>query len=131
MNWLCCFLLLLQAILAFDYGRGAVVLDQKQTRLSFFQHAKCTYTYEVAVHTARGARSTASDGFHVHALVSLLLKPPCLTNFSSFKSSRMTLVFCTFLLKSSFWMDLQFLITFFSKQSKRYSITFVVVHVYI
>ena len=79
MNWLCCLLALLQAILALDYSRGAVVLDQQQTRLSFIQHAKCTYTYEVAVHTARGARSTASDGFRVHALVSLFLK----TYFSS------------------------------------------------
>lgn len=138
MNWLCCLLALLQAILALDYSRGAVVLDQKQTRLSFIQHAKCTYTYEVAVHTARGARSTASDGFRVHALVSLFLKtyfsstlhPPCPTNFSSFKSSCMTVVFCTLLLKSSFWMDLQFWITFFSQQSTRYSITYVVVPIY-
>ena len=118
MNWLCCLLALLQAILALDYSRGAVVLDQQQTRLSFIQHAKCTYTYEVAVHTARGARSTASDGFRVHALVSLFLKtyfsstppPPRPTNFSSFKSSCMTVVFCT-LLKSSFWMDLQFFLS--------------------
>lgn len=120
MNWLCCLLALLQAILALGYSRGAVVLDQKQTRLSFIQHAKCTYTYEVAVHTARGARSTASDGFRVHALVSLFLK----TYFSC-----MTVVFCT-LLKSSFWMDLQFWITFFSQQSTRYSITYVVVPIY-
>ena len=29
----------------------------------------CTYDYEVSVHTARGAQSTASDGYRVHALV--------------------------------------------------------------
>ena len=30
----------------------------------------CTYDYEVSVHTARGAKSIASEGYRVHALVS-------------------------------------------------------------
>ena len=29
----------------------------------------CTYDYEVSVHAARGAQSTAHDGYQVHALV--------------------------------------------------------------
>ena len=29
----------------------------------------CTYDYEVSVHAARGAQSTASDGYQLHALV--------------------------------------------------------------
>lgn len=70
MNWLCCFVILLEAILALDYSRAAVVLEQRERGLSFVQHTTCTYAYEVAVHTARGAHSTASDGFQLHALVS-------------------------------------------------------------
>ena len=30
----------------------------------------CTYDYEVSVNTARGAKSTASEGYRIHALVS-------------------------------------------------------------
>ena len=33
------------------------------------QLTKCTYDYEVTVYTARGAKSTLSDGYQVHALV--------------------------------------------------------------
>ena len=66
-------MILLEAFLTLTYSRAAVVLEQKQQRLSFAQDTTCTYTYEVAVHTARGAHSTASDGFQVHALVSSLL----------------------------------------------------------
>ena len=42
-----------------------------QRHLSLVPYAKCTYSYEVAVHTTRGSHSTESDGFQVHALVSL------------------------------------------------------------
>lgn len=30
----------------------------------------CTYDYEVSVNTARGAKSTASEGYRIHVLVS-------------------------------------------------------------
>ena len=30
----------------------------------------CTYDYEVSVNTARGSKSTASEGYRIHALVS-------------------------------------------------------------
>ena len=30
----------------------------------------CTYDYEVSVNTATGAKSIASEGYHIHALVS-------------------------------------------------------------
>ncbi len=49
---------------------GAAFKELKEKRLSFVQHSKCTYSYEVAVHTARGSKSTEVDGFQVHALVS-------------------------------------------------------------
>ena len=39
----------------------------KELQLSHL--TKCTYDYEVTVHTARGAKSTLSDGHQVHALV--------------------------------------------------------------
>ena len=54
-------------ILAFDYSWGSMY----QRHLSLVPLAKCTYSYEVAVHTTRGSHSTESDGFQVHALVSL------------------------------------------------------------
>ena len=43
------------------------VVNQKVLHLS--QLTKCTYNYEVTVYTARGAKSTLSDGYQVHALV--------------------------------------------------------------
>ena len=43
------------------------VIKEKALQLS--QLTKCTYDYEVSVHTARGAKSTLSDGYQVHALV--------------------------------------------------------------
>lgn len=42
-------------------------VQEKALRLSHL--TKCTYDYEVSVHTARGAKSTLSDGYQVHALV--------------------------------------------------------------
>ena len=44
------------------------VIKEKVLQLS--QLTKCTYDYEVTVYTARGAKSTLSDGYQVHALVS-------------------------------------------------------------
>ena len=44
------------------------IIREKELQLS--QLTKCTYDYEVTVHTARGAKSTLSDGYQVHALVS-------------------------------------------------------------
>jgi len=60
-HFLVCMLLLHVASL-----RGNVV-QEKVLQLS--QLTKCTYEYEVTVHTARGATSTLSDGYQVHALV--------------------------------------------------------------
>lgn len=70
MNWLCCFLILLEFILAVDHNRAAVLLEQRQKRLLLAHQVSCTYDYEVAVHTARGAHCTAGEGFQLHALVS-------------------------------------------------------------
>lgn len=61
------FALILEIILMIRHARAAAVLGQ---RLSFVKQSTCTYDYEVAVHTARGTRTTASEGFHLHALVS-------------------------------------------------------------
>ena len=71
MNWLCCFVILLEVILAVDRSKAAVLLEQRQKRLLFVHQASCIYDYEVTVHTARGAHSTtAGEGFQLHALVS-------------------------------------------------------------
>ena len=43
------------------------VVNEKVLQLS--QLTKCSYDYEASVHTARGAKSTLSDGYQVHALV--------------------------------------------------------------
>ena len=45
----------------------AKTIERTFLRLSYL--TTCTYDYEVSVHTARGAQSTASDGYQVHALV--------------------------------------------------------------
>ena len=45
----------------------AKVVNEKVLQLSHL--ARCTYDYEVTVYTARGAKSTLSDGYQVHALV--------------------------------------------------------------
>ena len=70
MDWHCWFLLLLQLLAVTFIKTAASSKEQKEKRLSFVQHSKCTYSYEVAVHTARGSKSTESDGFQIHALVS-------------------------------------------------------------
>ena len=41
----------------------------KEKVLQLSHLSKCTYDYEVTVYTARGAKSTLSDGYQVHALV--------------------------------------------------------------
>jgi len=56
------------------------VIQEKVLQLSHL--TKCTYDYEVTVYTARGAKSTLSDGYQVHALVRcslviLLTTNPC------------------------------------------------------
>ena len=43
------------------------IVQEKELQLR--QLTKCTYDYEVTVYTARGAKSTFSDGYQVHALV--------------------------------------------------------------
>ena len=70
MNWRCYFVILSAVILAVDRSKAAVLLEQRQKPLLFVHQASCTYDYEVAVHTARGAQSTAGEGFQLHALVS-------------------------------------------------------------
>lgn len=70
MEWHCWILLLLQVLAVVVIKNTAAFKVLKEKRLSFVQHSKCTYSYEVAVHTARGSKSTESNGFQVHALVS-------------------------------------------------------------
>ena len=43
------------------------VVNEKGLQLS--QLTKCAYDYQVTVYTARGAKSTLSDDYQVHALV--------------------------------------------------------------
>ena len=51
--------------------RGLVIPQKLSLQLlSFARYTPCSYSYELAVHTARGSRSTESDGFQLHALVS-------------------------------------------------------------
>ena len=56
-----CVLVLHVASLQGNVINAKVQLSHKTT--------KCTYDYEVTVYTARGAKSTLSDGYQVHALV--------------------------------------------------------------
>ena len=70
MDWHCWILLLLQASALSSSQTAAVFAEVNEKRLSFLQHSKCTYSYEVAVHTARGSKSTESEGYHIHAVVS-------------------------------------------------------------
>ena len=60
-NVLVCVLFLLVASL-----EGKVVQEKK---LQLGHLTKCTYEYEVTVHTARGAKSTLNEGYKVYALV--------------------------------------------------------------
>ena len=71
MDWYYWSLLFLQVSAVVLLKNAAGLKQRKKQQLSFFQHSKCTYSYEVAVHTARGSKSTESDGFQVHALVSV------------------------------------------------------------
>lgn len=65
--------LLLLYVSALELIRNAAVVAQiREKRLTFFQNSKCTYSYELAVHTSRGSKSTESDGYQLHALVSTL-----------------------------------------------------------
>ena len=41
----------------------------KEKVLQLSHLTRCTYDYEVTVHTARGAKSTLGEGYQVHALV--------------------------------------------------------------
>lgn len=55
---------------------AASVAKPKGKRLAFSQDSKCTYSYEVAVHAARGSKSTEADGYQLYALVSAVLFLP-------------------------------------------------------
>lgn len=69
MDWHC-WTLLLVTVSTVAFPENTKVLDGiQEKRLSFHQHSKCTYSYELAVHTARGSKSTESDGFQIYALV--------------------------------------------------------------
>ena len=72
MHRLCNFMQLVLNLSILHHCSG-ILLSQKQRSLSFDRYSKCTYSYEVSIHTARGAQSTASDGYQVHALVSFFL----------------------------------------------------------
>ena len=62
------FLFAFYVILHAESLLGKAVND-KPLRLKHL--TKCTYDYEVTVYTARGDKSTHSDGYQVHALVSV------------------------------------------------------------
>ena len=62
------FLFAFYIILHAEILQGKMV-NQKPLRLKPL--TKCTYDYEVTVYTARGDKSTHSDGYQVHALVSI------------------------------------------------------------
>ena len=111
MNWLCYFVILLAVILAVDRSKAAVLLEQRQKPLLFVHQASCTYDYEVAVHTARGAQSTAGEGFQLHALVSSQLSNRVKLNYV-LKDQHIFLYLkaCIFLRKNS-WMFYSFLST--------------------
>ncbi|XP_068740843.1 protein mono-ADP-ribosyltransferase PARP16-like isoform X1 [Montipora capricornis] len=79
MHLLCLLLRFVVGFSSWNYSKGAF-LDQKQRLLSFGHHIKCTYTYEVAVHTARGAHSTTSNGYQVHALILICNTIPSFDN---------------------------------------------------
>lgn len=69
-HWL---VLLLLYVSGFELnGNSAVVnvAELRGKRLAFLLHSKCTYSYEVAVHAARGSKSTENDGYQLHVLVS-------------------------------------------------------------
>ena len=75
-------------ILTIHYAGAAAVLGQ---RLSFVTQSTCRYDYEVAVHSARGTRSTVSEGFHLHALVSRRASLQlfyCFANWIAYKEQR-------------------------------------------
>ena len=63
------FLFAFYFILHVESLQGKTV-NQKPLRLKPL--TKCTYDYEVTVYTARGEKSTHSDGYQVHALVSMI-----------------------------------------------------------
>ena len=66
-----CWTVLLVIVSAVAFHENAAASDKiQEKRLSFDQHSKCTYSYELAVHTARGSKSTATDGSQIHAMVS-------------------------------------------------------------
>ena len=72
MDWHRLFLLLLQVSTLPISEITAAFAKLNKNRLAFVQHSKCTYSYEVAVHTARGSKSSENDGYQLHALVSTL-----------------------------------------------------------
>ena len=93
MDWHFLFLGLLQGF-AFLFTKQASALPRllNQGHLVFLQNSKCIYSYEVALHTGRGSKSTESDGYQLHALVSkfilnnlglIIKKNPCQTTKKS------------------------------------------------
>lgn len=94
MEWHCWIFLLLQFSVVAFRANVTASKDPNEKRLSFLQQSKCTYSYELAVHTARGSKSTESDGFQVHALVSTTPKVFSYCSFMSetprFRVNRMT-----------------------------------------
>ena len=72
MDWHRLFLLFLQ-VSALVFSKNAPTFAElNEKRLEFIPHSKCTYSYEVAVHTARGSKTSERDGYQLHALVSTL-----------------------------------------------------------
>ena len=75
------------------------VINEKVLQLS--QLTKCTYDYEVTVYTARGAKSTLSDGYQLHALVrysgfTVCFSPDYNVNLASYFLDYLSVVRCYF-----------------------------------
>lgn len=70
MDWYYLVVLILSAPALEFFGNPKVLAEQRGKRLAFSQHSKCTYSYEVALHFARGSKSTDSNGYQLQVLVS-------------------------------------------------------------
>lgn len=75
MDWHYLVVMILSAPALGFFGNPEVLAKQRGKRLAFFQHSKCTYSNEVAevaLHFARGSKSTDSNGYQLHVHVSSL-----------------------------------------------------------
>ena len=79
-------------------------ISQKPLRLKPL--TKCTYDYEVTVYTARGEKSTHSDGYQVHALVSIYSFSLKASDLIIKYSCTISVKKCSNFLHSPGWLDI-------------------------